>query len=70
MTVTFTCSHCHNEYIKGKSDDEVIRRFKKWYPKADITSAKIVCEKCYEIALRMFEINLERQNWLNYAMSN
>ena len=69
-SVTFTCSNCNNEYVKGKTDAEVIQTFKKWYPKADITSAKLVCEKCYGIALRMLEIKQQQQNWINYAMSN
>jgi len=70
MNVTFTCAQCHKEYLKTTADDKVIKRFKKWHPKEDINSAKLVCESCYRIAIRMLEIKTERQNWINYAMSN
>lgn len=68
--VSFTCSHCNNEYVKNRSDEETVETFKKWYPKADITRAKLVCETCYKIALRIQQIEWERQNWINYAMNN
>lgn len=70
MTVFFTCSHCNHEYIKDKTDEKLIQRFKKWYPKADLTSASLVCEKCYQIWIRMLAIEIERKNWINYAMNN
>jgi len=70
MSVTFTCSHCLNEYVKNRSDEETAETFKKWYPKADITKAKVVCETCYKIAIKRLEIETEHRNWINYAMSN
>ena len=70
MSITFTCSHCHHEYIKGNNDSDVVERFIKWYPKADIGSSKMVCETCYKICLRVLKIQAEKSDWLNYAMSN
>ena len=69
-TMTFVCTHCRNEYPRISTTEEVVKQFKKWYPRADLSSAKLVCEKCYGIALRVLELRLEHQNWINYAMNN
>lgn len=70
MTIHFACSHCYKEYPKTNSDEEVVRKFKKKYPESNVNSAQLVCGRCYEIALRILEIQRERQNWMQYAMSN
>ena len=65
----FSCSSCYREFHRVVDDSEVVDQFKKWYPSSDITKAKLVCAHCYKIALRIFEIQNQENNWIRYAMS-
>ncbi len=67
-TQNYTCSECKQEFKKGRSDTDCIDEFYSFYATYDIKDAKTVCQKCYEIALRVIQQKKEHDRWYSFTM--